>query len=281
MINNLQMLNSNSSAHILQSTLLCAVHSGDNLEFMATQPSNSIDLIYCDVLYGTGRNFGDYQDLKPVRSEIENHYKPRIKEMHRLLKNDGVIVLQMDYKITHWIRLIMDDLFGSIQNQIIWDYEKFCGKGSSLKNNHDTILVYSNGEGYTFNKLFYEKEKPKKQTVRVWDSEQKKAVQKKDENGKLMYYLQTDAALDDVWTDIPNINPMAKERLNYSTQKPIELIKRIVLIYSNEGDTVADFYLGSGTTAVVCKELNRNFIGCDINEKAVQLATSRLNSRLF
>jgi DNA modification methylase len=276
-----QKIIADSSACIAASTLLCAVHSGDNLEFMATQPSNSIDLIYSDVLYGTGRNFGDYQDLKPVRSEIENHYKPRLNEMYRILKNDGVIVLQMDYKITHWIRLIMDDLFGSIQNQIIWDYEKFCGKGSSLKNNHDTILVYSKGEGYTFNKLFYEKEKPKKQTVRVWDSQQKKAVQKKDENGKLMYYLQTDAALDDVWTDIPNINPMAKERLNYSTQKPIELIKRIVLIYSNEGDTVADFYLGSGTTAVVCKELNRNFIGCDINEKAVQMTKSRLNSRLF
>jgi DNA modification methylase len=71
-----------------------------------------------------------------------------------------------------------------------------------------------------------------------------------------------------------------KERLNYSTQKPIELIKRIILIYSNEGDTVADFYLGSGTTAVVCKELNRNFIGCDINDKAVQLTISRLNKIL-
>ncbi len=269
-----------TSAPLAQNRLLCAVHSGDNLKFMETQPSNSIDLIYCDVLYGTGRNFGDYQDLKLVRSEIENHYKPRLNEMQRLLKNDGVIVLQMDYKITHWIRLIMDDLFGSIQNQIIWDYEKFCGKVRSLKNNHDTILVYSKGEGHTFNKLFYEKEKPKKQTVRVWDNEQKKAVQKKDENGKLMYYIQTDAALDDVWTDIPNINPMAKERLNYSTQKPIELIKRIILIYSNEGDTVADFYLGSGTTAVVCKELNRNFIGCDINDKAVQLTTSRLNKIL-
>ncbi len=249
----------------------------DNIVFMKSLPPNSIDLIYCDILYGTGRNFGDYQDLKPIRSEIENHYKPRIKEMHRLLKQDGVIVLQMDFKITHWIRLVMDDLFGSIQNQIIWDYEKFCGKGSSLKNNHDTILVYSKGDNYTFNKLFYEKNKPKKQTVRVWDSVQKKAVQKKDENGKLMYYLQTDAALDDVWTDIPNINPMAKERVNYSTQKPIELIKRIVLIYSNEGDTVADFYLGSGTTAVVCEELNRSFIGCDINHNAIAITKVRLN----
>jgi len=259
-----------------QTRVMC--RAVDNLELLLSQPDESVDLIYCDILYGTGRNFGDYQDLKPIRSEIEIHYLPRLIEMKRVLKKNGVIVLQMDYNISHWIRIIMDDIFGFIKNEIIWDYEKFCGKTTSLKNNHDTILVYSKGNNYTFNKLFYEKEKPKKQTVRIWDSIQKKAVQKKDENGKLMYYIQTDASLDDVWTDIANINPMAKERIGYSTQKPIELIKRILLIYSYEGDTVADYYLGSGTTAVVCKELNRNFIGCDINPKAIEITNARLDA---
>lgn len=259
-----------------QTRVMC--RAVDNLELLLSQPDESVDLIYCDILYGTGRKFADYQDLKPIRSEIESHYIPRLKEMHRVLKKNGVIVLQMDYNISHWIRNIMDDIFGFIKNEIIWDYEKFCGKTTSLKNNHDTILVYSKDNDYTFNKLFYEKEKPKKQTVRVWDSVQKKAVQKKDENGNLMYYIQTDASLDDVWTDIPNINPMAKERIGYRTQKPIELIKRILLIYSNEGDTVADYYLGSGTTAVVCKELNRNFIGCDINPKAIEITNARLDA---
>ena len=68
----------------------------DNLELIKTIESNTIDLIYCDILYGTGRRFADYQDLKPIRSEIESHYIPRIKEMHRILKNTGSIYLQMD-----------------------------------------------------------------------------------------------------------------------------------------------------------------------------------------
>lgn len=267
----------NNSTETAILPMQCYVQCCDNLELLKSQSNESVNMIYCDILYGTGRNFGDYQDLKPIRSEIENHYLPRLIEMKRVLKQNGVIVLQMDYNISHWIRIMMDDIFGFIKNEIIWDYEKFCGKTTSLKNNHDSILVYSKGKDYTFNKLFYQKEKPKKQTVRVWDKIQKKAVQKKDENGKLMYYTQTDASLDDVWTDIPNINPMAKERIAYSTQKPIELIKRILLIYSNEGDVVADYYLGSGTTAKVCQELNRNFIGCDLNPKAIEITKARLN----
>jgi len=78
----------------------------DNMELMKTIESNTIDLIYCDILYGTGRKFKDYQDLKPNRIEIENHYIPRLKEMHRILKPTGSIYLQMDYKISHWIRSV-------------------------------------------------------------------------------------------------------------------------------------------------------------------------------
>jgi len=71
------------------------IENCDNLDLMKSLPSNHIDLIYCDILYGTGRNFGDYQDLKPIRSNIEAHYLPRIKEMCRILKNTGSIYLQM------------------------------------------------------------------------------------------------------------------------------------------------------------------------------------------
>ena len=83
----------------------------DNLELLKSQPDGSVDLIYCDILYGTGRNFGDYQDLKPIRSEIEAHYLPRLKEMHRVLKSTGSIYLQMDTRINHWMRILMDDVF--------------------------------------------------------------------------------------------------------------------------------------------------------------------------
>ena len=77
----------------------CYVQCCDNLELLKSQPNESVDLIYCDILYGTGRKFADYQDLKPIRSEIEAHYLPRIKEMHRILKQTGSIYLQMDTRI--------------------------------------------------------------------------------------------------------------------------------------------------------------------------------------
>ncbi len=226
------------------------IRLSDNLELMAEMQDNTVDLIYCDILYGTGRKFKDYQDLKPKREVIEEHYIPRIKEMHRILKDTGSIYLQMDYKISHWIRLMLDDVFGydNFINEIIWRY----GLGGSGKKEfakkHDNIFFYSKTKNYNFN-LQYEKATSNKM---------------KGQNKKMV----------DVW-DIANINNMAKERLDYNTQKPKALIERIIKASSNEGDLVADFYAGSFTTAEVCKDLNRNFIGCDISEKAVAIGLER------
>ena len=96
------------------------IRLSDNLELMAEIKDNTVDLIYCDILYGTGRKFDDYQDLKPKREVIEEHYIPRIKEMHRILKDTGSIYLQMDTKVNHWIRCILDDVFNysNFQNEI-------------------------------------------------------------------------------------------------------------------------------------------------------------------
>jgi DNA modification methylase len=95
----------------------------DNLEFMKSIEENSIDIIYCDILYGTGRKFSDYQDLKPIKSDIEEHYIPRLKEMYRILKDTGTIYLQIDTKINHWIRCIMDDIFG-YDNKSLDDFDE-------------------------------------------------------------------------------------------------------------------------------------------------------------
>ena len=96
----------------------------DNLELMEEIQDNTIDLIYCDILYGTGKNFMDYKDLYPMREIIESHYIPRIKEMHRILKETGSIYLQMDSRISHWVRCILDDVFtyGNFRNELIWCY---------------------------------------------------------------------------------------------------------------------------------------------------------------
>ena len=122
----------------------CYVQCGDNLELLKSQPNESVNMIYCDILYGTGRNFGEYQDLKPLQSEIDNHYLPRLIEMKRVLKQNGCIYLQMDTRINHWVRCLMDDVFGyeNFQNEIIWSYRSGGGNKKRFKRNHDVILFY-------------------------------------------------------------------------------------------------------------------------------------------
>jgi DNA modification methylase len=251
----------------------------DNLELMAEIKDNTIDLIYCDILYGTGRKFADYQDLKPIRSEIESHYIPRIKEMYRILKPTGSIYLQMDTRINHWMRCIMDDVFGydKFRNEISWWYKRWSNISFGFQKMHDVILFYSKDKS-KFNIQYQDYAKPNaiEDTVRgVIDG---KLVRLKNEDGsyKKRETENKGVPLHDVW-EIQHIQPTAKERLGYDTQKPKALIERIIKASSNEGDLVADFYLGSGTTAVVCKELNRNFIGCDINPRAIEITLQRLN----
>lgn len=233
----------------------------DNLEFLKKIEDNKVDLIYCDVLYGTGRKFKDYQDLKPIKSEIESHYIPRIKEMRRVLKNSGTIYLQMDTKINHWIRCIMDDIFGyeNMRNEIIWFYNTSPRKKLDFGKRHDIILRYSKSDNYKFNPI----REPYSETApRGYEKEK--------------YYHPDGKVIGDVWQmNILGQNDKT-ERVGYDTQKPKSLIERIIKSSTNENDIVADFYMGSGTTAVVSKELNRQFIGCDINPKSIEITMSRL-----
>lgn len=242
----------------------------DNLELMAEIKDNTIDLIYCDILYGTGRKFKDYQDLKPKREVIEEHYIPRIKEMHRILKDTGSIYLQMDFKISHWLRLIIEDVGLLFQNEIVWQY----GLGNNNKKRnwqekHDTILFATKANNYTWNDM------------RGDVTPQMKAKYcHQDGDGFYMmsygkkYYLKGGKRISNVW-DFPILSATDSERVGYDTQKPKKLIERIIKASSNEGDLVADFYSGSFTTAEVCKDLKRNFIGCDINPNCLEKAKER------
>ena len=249
------------------------IRLSDNLELMAEIEDNTVDLIYCDILYGTGKDFGDYKDLKAKKDIIETHYFPRIKEMHRVLKPTGSIYLQMDEKINHWIRCIMDDVFGydNFRNNIIWQYNRWTATSKDFQKLHDCILRYTKTKQFTF-KIEYK--------------DYTEGSKKRKENKLHRFkggekYLVTETkgvAQNDVWVDIPFLPPSCKERkkVGYKTQKPKALIERIIKASSNEGDLVADFYAGSFTTAEVCKDLNRNFIGCDISEKAVEIGRARV-----
>ena len=264
------MINNEQTPQLTIPRVTSSVFCSDNLELMKTIESNTIDLIYCDILYGTGRKFADYQDLKPIRSEIESHYIPRIKEMHRILKDTGSIYLQMDTRINHWIRCLMDDIFGyeNFRNEIVWHYKSMSNTKRYYPRKHDNILFYTKTNNYTFN---FEND-----SVQVPYSEAtlKRSKTKAGFNNDKSDYLKSNTYLiEDVWDDISFL----KNGVVYNTQKPKALIERIIKASSNEGDLVADFYLGSGTTAKVCQELNRKFIGCDLNPKAIEITKSRLN----
>ena len=250
----------------------------DNLDLLCSLESESIDLIYCDILYGTGKDFKNYKDIKANRIAIEEHYIPRIKEMHRVLKKHGSIYLQMDTRINHWLRCIMDDIFGynCFRNEICWWYKRWSNVSYGYQKMHDVILFYSKDRG-TFNIQYQGYAQPEviENTVRgVIDG---KLVRLKAEDGNYIKRQKENRGvpLHDVW-ELQHLQPSSKERVGYATQKPKKLIERIIKASSNEGDLVADFYLGSGTTAVVCKELNRRFIGCDIEEVAIETTLNRL-----
>ena len=247
-----------------QTRVMC--RAVDNLELLLSQPDESVDLIYCDILYGTGRNFGDYQDLKPIRSEIEAHYLPRIKEMHRVLKNTGSIYLQMDTRINHWLRILMDDVFGyeNFKNEISWCYLSGGLSKKYFPKKHDIVLWYSKTSNYIYNK------QPKPYSEKTL----KRGLTKCKGDYKL---FDDGTSVVDWWDDItPLLSPTCYERIGYQTQKPKALLERIIKASSNEGDTVADYYLCSGTTCEVALELGRKFIGCDINPRAIEITKERI-----
>lgn len=249
------------------------------MELMKKIPDNTIDLIYCDVLYGTGKDFEYYEDLKPIKRIIDAHYEPRLKEMHRTLSSTGSIYLHMDVRINHWIRCIMDDIFGcsNFKGEIIWHYDLGNGPKNGLKKKHDNILNYTKSKIFTYIPILIPSMNLKRYNLIDKDGRAFMLTN----NGTRIVYADKGKKEDTVWSylktnKLRTLNPMSSERTGYPTQKPKELLKRIIESSSNKGDLVADFYMGSGTSMVVAKELNRNFIGCDITYKAFEITKQRL-----
>ena len=162
----------------------------------------------------------------------------------------------------------MDDVFGyeNFRNEIVWAFDLADNSRNNYPKKHDVILFYSVCKDYTFNA----------DAIRVeYDTATKKRYNgTKVGRGNKTELNKLGKLPNNVWRDID----IERHNNIYPTQKPKALIRRIVLASTNEGDVVADYYLGSGTTAVVCKELNRNFIGCDINPRAIEITNSRLDA---
>lgn len=204
---------------------------------------------------------------------------PRLFLMKELLAHNGSIVVHLDWHVCHYVRMVLDEIFGksNFVNEIVWYYyNKMQGNVNHFAKNHDVLLWYRAGDDYTFNKIREEREAPVKQLKRVWDKEKGKIVNAKGPDGKVIYIESTERTLDDVWR-ISMLQPAdRKENLFFNTQKPEALIERVITAISNEGDLVADFFIGSGTTAAVAERLGRRWIASDFGKPACMVTRKRM-----
>lgn len=241
------------------------VFNCDNLELLKKINDNSIDLIYCDILYNTGRIFSDYSDKFESTDAAIDFYKPRFIEMKRVLKETGLIYIQCDYNLSYYIKILMDKIFDikNFRNEIIWWYNSAARKKKDFESRHDTIFRYSKTNDYFFNEnSIYIREEYSKSAPRGYAKEK--------------YYNPNGKIMDDVWR-IPILGQNDKtERIGYSTQKPLSLLYKIIDSSCPINGIVADFFMGSGTTCIAAKQLNRNFVGCDISKRAIEVFKKRL-----
>ena len=262
---------------------LNSVYLSDNLEFLRQLDSNTIDLIYIDPPFYSGVDYKEFSDIWNSLDDYLNFMRPRIKEIHRVLKDTGSYYCHCDANAVFDLKPICDITLGRrfFRREIIWNVGSVSGFKSQVKGwvrQHDTILYYTKSNIYTFNKQY----------TPYREEYIRKMFRYKDENGRLYrkrrggkQYLDEKPGniVGDVWNDIFSFQTTtrSKEYLGYPTQKPEKLLERIILASSNQGDLVADFFCGSGTTLTVAKRLNRNWLGVDNNPRAIELCKKRLN----
>lgn len=265
------------------------LYFGDNLGILKTLESESIQLIYIDPPFNTGRTQtrgtttttrnedsnrvgfkGQRYDIvkETVLSyddEFEDFWsflEPRLEEAWRLLNETGTLYLHLDYREAHYAKVLLDALFGRecFLNEIIWAYDYGGKSKNKWPSKHDTILVYvKNPAKYYFNSTEVDREPYMAPGL---------VTPEKVELGKLP---------TDVWWHTI-VSPTGKEKTGYPTQKPKGILRRVVQASSKPGDLILDFFAGSGTTGAVAAELGRSFILIDQNPESIEVITSRLNA---
>lgn len=266
---------------------------GDSLVTMKGIKSASIDLVYLDPPFFTNRHHFavtrdrtkkfSFSDVWNDLSEYAEFMKIRLLEVHRVLKDTGSVFVHCDKNANFLLRALLDNLFGSEQfrSEIIWMYRRWSNSAKGLMPAHQTLLFYSKSDHFKFNRIYC----AYSETTNV---DQILQLRARDTHGVTAYATNRDGGivycnekkgvpLSDVW-EIPFLNPKAKERTGYPTQKPILLLERVIEIATDPGDLVLDPFCGSGTTLVAAKILGRSSIGLDSSEEAVDLAKQRLTA---
>ncbi len=266
------------------------LYNADCLDVLKTMEDETINLVYLDPPFFTQKNHKlsssdgiqyEFSDIWESRAEYIQYIKERIIELWRVLKSDGNLFLHCDTSASHYLRVILDEVFGEnfFRSEIIWSYKRWSNAKKGLLSAHQTILWYSKTEKYKYH-ILYGEYSPTTNIDQILQERERnsigKAIYKRDKNGEIINGKEKRGVpISDVW-EIPFLNPKAKERTGYPTQKPIELLERIIEISTDENDVVLDPFCGSGTTMVSAKLLNRNFIGIDINPEAIKLSQLRL-----
>ena len=263
------------------------VYLSDNLPVLRSLPDASIQLIYIDPPFNTGREqerttrtsrqsesgsvgFAGkrYEQIAQSALSYDDSFadyweflEPRLLEAKRLLTQSGTLYLHLDYREAHYAKVLLDGLFGRecFLNEIIWAYD-YGGKSKSRwPSKHDTILVYvKDPKNYYFDSKTVDREPYMAPGL---------VTKEKAELGKLP---------TDVWWHTI-VSPTGKEKTGYPTQKPLGVLRRIISASSKQGDRVLDFFAGSGTTAHAAHELGRNFTIIDQSEESLEVITRRLS----
>lgn len=265
---------------------------GDNLQLLKTIRENKdplikdkvkgkVKLIYIDPPFATTDEFKNkdgakaYNDKKKGAEFVE-FIRRRLILAKELLSEDGSIYVHLDERMAHYIRVILDEVFGKERfvSQIIWNFNRIGGNAKKFEKHHEVIFWYSKRKEYIFNK----------DDVRQPYEKEFLESCKEDEDGRLYYtrgmgkdgdrlnrkkisYVNPNGkSPSNVWKDISYNASGKKEKTGYPTQKPEQLLKRIIMGSTNENDLVMDFFGGSGTTAAVAEKLNRKWIVCDFGK---------------
>jgi site-specific DNA-methyltransferase (adenine-specific) len=273
----------------VQNTSKYRVIQGDNLAVLKSIADESVQLIYVDPPFNTGRvqsrgsskttrtETGNRIGFKGQRYEIvretilsyDDEFKdywgflePRLEEAWRILNETGTLYLHLDYREAHYAKVLLDALFGRdcFLNEIIWAYD-YGGKAKSRwPAKHDTILVYvKNPDKYYFNNESVDREPYMAPGL---------VTPEKVARGKLP---------TDVWWHTI-VSPTGKEKTGYPTQKPLGILRRVIQASSQEGSLVLDFFAGSGTTGAAAAELGRNFILIDQNPESIEVIKERFRA---
>ncbi len=259
----------------------------DNLEYLRTLPEGAFRLIYIDPPFNTGKpqkririratahekgsriGFGNRRyhvstyHSPSYHDAYENYghfLQPRLEQAHRVLSPDGSLFVHLDYREVHYVKVLLDDIFGRecFINEIIWAYDYGGRSKNRWPPKHDNILWYAkNPKNYVFH---YE------EIDRVPYMAPALVGEAKAQKGKTP---------TDVWW-ITIVPTNSKEKTGYPTQKPLKLLERIIRVHSDPGDWVLDFFAGSGTTGEASARLNRHFLMIDNNPSAIQIMTKRL-----